>query len=156
MTSKDLTQLDGNWNYPTAIRFGIGRISELADACFTLGMRRPLLVTDPGLAALPMIGAAREQCCAAGLTCEIFSQIKSNPNEDNVNAGVEAFRDAGHDGVIAFGGGSALDAGKAIALMAGQLRLRGEDGESCRLPGEMMADGWLVVKEGKERSKGIQ
>ena len=122
MTSKVLTQLNGNWNYPTEIRFGIGRINELADACFTLGMRRPLLVTDPGLVALPMIGAAREQCHAAGLACEIFSQIKSNPNEANVNAGVEAYRNAGHDGVIAFGGGSALDAGKAIALMAGQQR----------------------------------
>lgn len=121
-SSPSLTHLNANWNYPTAIRFGIGRISELPDACFTLGMRRPLLVTDPGLATLPMIGAARTQCRAAGLECEVFSRIKSNPNESNVNAGVEFYRGAGHDGVIAFGGGSALDAGKAIALMAGQTR----------------------------------
>ena len=122
MSVDRLRSLDGNWNYPTAIRFGIGRIDELADACWALGIRRPLLVTDPGLAALPMIDTARAHCVAAGLDCSVFSQIKGNPNEDNVIAGVEHYRSGDHDGVIAFGGGSALDAGKAIALMAGQTR----------------------------------
>ena len=135
MATKSLTHLTGNWNYPTTIRFGVGRISELSEACFTLGMRRPLLVTDPGLAALPMIGEAREQCRAAGLECEIFSQIKGNPNENNVIAGVTCYRAGDHDGVIAFGGGSGLDAGKAIAVAAGQ---------SCSLWDlEDVGDNWL-------------
>jgi alcohol dehydrogenase class IV len=111
-----------NWNYPTNIRNGIGRIKELASACRELGMQSPLLVTDPGLAALPMIQQALSICQKAGLRCEVFSQIKANPNSENVAAGVNAYQQGKHDGVIAFGGGSALDAAKAIALMVGQTR----------------------------------
>ena len=111
-----------NWNYPTNIRNGIGRINELASACQELGMQSPLLVTDPGLAALPMIQQALSICQQAGLTCEVFSQIKANPNSENVATGVNAYQQGKHDGVIAFGGGSALDAAKAIALMVGQTR----------------------------------
>jgi alcohol dehydrogenase class IV len=114
--------LRGNWNYPTAIRFGAGRIGELPDACRSLGMRRPLLVTDPGLAELPIIRQAQQHCRDAGLGCEVFAEVRGNPVGANVDAGVAAYRGGGHDGVIAFGGGSALDAGKAIALMAGQTR----------------------------------
>jgi len=117
-----LARLRADWNYPTAIRFGVGRIAELPDACRTLGMARPLLVTDPGLAELPMVAQARAGCAAAGLGCEVFSEVRGNPVQDNVTAGVARLRDGGHDGVIAFGGGSALDAGKAIALMARQRR----------------------------------
>ena len=115
-------ELTGNWNYPTAIRFGAGRISELPDACRELGMERPLLVTDPGLAELPMIENALAACRAAGLGCEQFADVQGNPVSANVTAGVEAYRAGGHDGVIAFGGGSALDVGKAVALMVGQTR----------------------------------
>ena len=115
-------ELRGNWNYPTSIRFGAGRIAELPDACKGLGMKRPLLVTDPGLAALPMIARAAESCRAAGLPCAVYSEVQPNPVEQNVTGGVAAFRAGGHDGVIAFGGGSALDAAKAIALMVGQTR----------------------------------
>lgn len=118
----DVSKLSGNWNYPTAIRFGVGRIRELPDACRALGMARPLLVTDPGLAALPMVKDAAGACRADGLGCEIFSEVRGNPVEANVVAGVDAYRRGDHDGVIAFGGGSALDAGKAVALMAGQVR----------------------------------
>jgi alcohol dehydrogenase class IV len=114
--------LRGNWNYPTAIRFGAGRIAELPDACKTLGIKRPLLVTDPGLASLPMIQNALDSCRAAGLKCEIYAEVQANPIESNVTNGVRVYRDGGHDGVIAFGGGSALDTGKAIALMVGQTR----------------------------------
>ncbi|MCW5731790.1 MAG: iron-containing alcohol dehydrogenase [Alphaproteobacteria bacterium] len=111
-----------NWNYPTNVRFGIGRIAELADACRALGMKRPLLVTDPGLAGLAMVREAVEANGRAGLPTGLFSELQGNPVEKNVLDGVAAFRDGGHDGVIAFGGGSALDVGKAIALMAGQKR----------------------------------
>ena len=115
-------ELKGNWNYPTAIRFGAGRVRELPDACRAMGVDRPLLVTDAGLAALPMIAAAAAACRAAGLNCEVFADVRGNPVAANVDAGVAAFRDGGHDGVIAFGGGSALDVGKAVALMVGQTR----------------------------------
>jgi alcohol dehydrogenase class IV len=115
-------ELIGNWNYPTAIRFGAGRISELPDACRVLGMERPLLVTDPGLAGLPMIANAVADCRIGGLGCELFADVQGNPVAANVTAGVDAFPPADHDGVIAFGGGSALDVGKAVALMVGQTR----------------------------------
>lgn len=117
-----MTTLRGNWNYPTLIRFGAGRISELAEACKSLNVRRPLLVTDPALAKLPMIESSLATCAAAGLNCSVYCDVQANPIEANVVNGVRAFREGHHDGVIAFGGGSALDTGKAIALMIGQTR----------------------------------
>lgn len=118
----DAKSLNGNWNYPTTIRFGCGRISELADACQSLGIKRPLLVTDTGLANHSMITDSIITTQAAGLATELFSDVKANPNSDNIMAGVMQYLNDQHDGIIAFGGGSALDAGKAIALMAGQTR----------------------------------
>lgn len=118
----DPTTLRGNWNYPTSVRFGAGRITELAEACRALGMQRPLLVTDPGLALLAMVRDAVAANEAAGLPTGLFSDVKSNPIGRNVEEGVRAYREGGHDGVIAFGGGSALDAGKSVAFMAGQSR----------------------------------
>ncbi|MEP7247688.1 MAG: iron-containing alcohol dehydrogenase [Gammaproteobacteria bacterium] len=114
--------LKGNWNYPTAIRFGAGRIKELPDACRTLNISRPLIVTDPGLAKLPMIANAVKVLADAGLSSAVYSDMQANPVEENVTRGVAAFRKGSHDGVIAFGGGSALDVGKAVALMVGQMR----------------------------------
>jgi alcohol dehydrogenase class IV len=111
-----------NWNYPTAVRFGAGRIADLAGACKSLGIKRPLLVTDPGIAALPMIGAAMSALEEAGLSAGLFSDVKPNPVEANVTAGVIAYKAGNHDGVIAWGGGSGLDAAKAIAFMSGQSR----------------------------------
>lgn len=114
--------LTANWSYPTAIRFGAGRISEIADACAAAGITRPLLVTDKGLAGLPITTATLDLIEAAGLGRALFSEVDPNPTEANVTAGVAAYRAGNHDGVIAFGGGSGLDLGKAVAFMAGQTR----------------------------------
>ena len=118
----DTQTLHGNWHYPTEVRFGPGRIAELADACRELGMTRPLLVTDPGLRNLAMVGDAVITTERAGLPTALFSGVRPNPAGENVDDGVVAYRESGCDGVIALGGGSALDAGKAIALMVGQSR----------------------------------
>jgi alcohol dehydrogenase class IV len=114
--------LKGNWNYPTLIRFGAGRIRELPEACRTLDMQRPLIVTDPSLAKLPMIANAVSVLADAGLGAAVFCDLQANPVEANVTNGVATYRSGSHDGVVAFGGGSALDVGKAIALMSGQSR----------------------------------
>lgn len=111
-----------NWNYPTNVHVGRGRIVELADLCKSLKIRAPLLITDPGLAALPMVEKVVGEVQGAGLQCNVFSEIQANPTGDNVATGVDYYRQHGHDGVIAFGGGSALDAAKAVALMVGQDR----------------------------------
>ena len=110
----------GDWNFPTQIRFGPGRVDELPEACGELGISAPLLVTDPVLAALPFVERTRSLCSEAGLRCGLFCEVRGNPVGDNVSAGVEAFRSGGHDGVIALGGGSSLDVGKAVGLMVGQ------------------------------------
>lgn len=115
-------QLRGNWNYPTAVRFGAKRIVELPDAVRAAGMSNPLVVTDPTVAALPMTGAATALLEASGIPFKLFSDIRPNPIDTNITVGVAAFKAGRHDGVVAFGGGSALDAGKLIAFMAGQAR----------------------------------
>jgi len=120
--ANDASALRGNWSYPTSIRFGVGRIAELPDACKQLGFKHPLLVTDPGLAKLPMIQEAIARNEAAGLKTGLFSDIKGNPISRNVEDGLKVFSAGGYDGIIAFGGGSALDAAKTIAFMAGQTR----------------------------------
>jgi alcohol dehydrogenase len=113
-------QLRGNWNYPTSVRFGAGRICELAEAVQAAGMKNPLFVTDPVLAKLSMTQKAAAQL--AGGAGALFSDIKPNPVESNVAQGIAAYRRGAHDGVVAFGGGSALDVGKLIAFMSGQTR----------------------------------
>jgi alcohol dehydrogenase class IV len=112
----------GNWNYPTDISVGIGRIAELPADCEALGLRSPLLVTDPGIAALPMLHEVLAACANAGLECTVFSALRGNPTAGDVNSALDVYRSGGHDGVIAFGGGSAIDVAKAVALMAGQTR----------------------------------
>lgn len=114
--------LQANWNYPNQIHTGPGRLQELPALCQQLNIQSPLLVTDPQLATLPIINSAVTWCQDAGLDCQIFSDIQSNPTGENIEKGVQAYSSARRDGVIACGGGSALDAGKAIALMVGQSR----------------------------------
>jgi alcohol dehydrogenase class IV len=110
--------LRGNWNYPTTIWAGPGRIVELPEACSRAGMKRPLIVTDEGLIASPMI----KNALAALRNAVLFGAVKGNPDLSHVEAGLRAYRAGDHDGVVAFGGGSALDAGKVIAFMSGQTR----------------------------------
>ncbi len=114
--------LKANWSYPTAIRLGAGRIAEIGEACAAAGISKPLLVTDKGLANLPITAATLDLVEAAGLGRAMFSEVDPNPTEHNVEAGVKAYREGGHDGVIAFGGGSGLDLAKMVAFMAGQTR----------------------------------
>jgi len=118
----DLEQFTANWHYPTSIRTGVGRIKELPLICQELVIKAPLLVTDPALAELDMLKQAECSLILQGIHCSTFSAIKANPCEQNIKDGVMAYQQGKHDGIIAFGGGSALDAGKAIALMVGQLR----------------------------------
>jgi len=117
-----MTAPTANWSYPTAVRFGAGRIKELADACRTAGISRPLLVTDAGLAKLPITQRAIDLLKEAGFQVAMFSDVQPNPVDSNLEAGIAAFRAGRHDGVVAFGGGSGLDTGKVIAFMAGQTR----------------------------------
>ncbi len=112
----------GKWNYPTAVRFGPGKRAELPDACRELGITRPLLCTDPGLADLDVTKSVVAILGEAGLPTAVFSDIRPNPVGRDVEAGVAAYKAAGADGVIAFGGGSGLDVAKAVALMVGQTR----------------------------------
>jgi alcohol dehydrogenase class IV len=114
--------ITANWSYPTAIKFGAGRIKELADHCKAVGMKKPLLVTDRGLSTMPITQGALDILAAAGLGRAMFAEVDPNPNDKNLEAGVKAYKNGGHDGVVAFGGGSGLDLGKAIAFMAGQTR----------------------------------
>lgn len=130
-----------NWNYPTAMRVGRGRISEIGEACRELGMQSPLIVTDPGIAQLPVTGEIMDRCAAVGLAAQVFSDVKPNPSGGNVEAGAAVYRQGGHDGIIALGGGSGLDAGKAVAVIAEQ---------SCSIWDlEDAGDNWKNADAGK-------
>jgi len=117
-----MSKLVSKWNYPTTVRFGAGRIAELPDALAATGIKRPLFVTDPGLAKLPVVAKTLKILDAAKVPYGVFSDVKPNPVESNLTAGIKAFKKGKHDGVIAFGGGSALDLAKLIAFQAEQTR----------------------------------
>ena len=116
----DPATLRGDWRYPTSVRFGPGRMDELPAACESLGMTRPLLVTDPGLRDLPMTAKLLAANRSAGITTTVYSDVKGNPVARNVIDGVAMYRENECNGVIAFGGGSSIDAAKAIANLADQ------------------------------------
>lgn len=113
-----MTQAD--WNYPTQIHVGPGRRVELADYCQSLKIQRPLIVTDRMLLGLPLVQEVLAALSAAGLAPGVFSEVNGNPTGSEVGAGCQAYRAGGHDGVLAVGGGSAMDVGKTIAVMAHQ------------------------------------
>ncbi|MFC4351911.1 iron-containing alcohol dehydrogenase [Fodinicurvata halophila] len=117
-----MTELSGNWSYPTTIWAGPGRIHELPQACRQLAITRPLLITDAGLKDSPIVQETLSIAESAGLPTGLFAEVKGNPIGENVDAGVRAYHEGEHDGIIAFGGGSGLDAAKAVALMVGQTR----------------------------------
>ena len=111
-----------NWNYPTAMWVGENRIKDLSKACKNLNIKKPLLVTDKGLAEAKIIKDALIDLSNKNLTAELFYDVTGNPTGKNVSDGVKFFKEKNCDGVIAFGGGSSLDVGKAIAFMCNQSR----------------------------------
>ena len=138
--------LTGNWNYPTRVRFGAGRLAEVPDACAALGVTRPLIVTDPGLAQLPPLSRLKAVLGQAGMPFALFSALKPNPVGADVVAGIRCYLEAGCDGVVAIGGGSALDVGKAVALLARQLPFAAGAGEVDDLwQYEDVGDNWARV-----------
>ena len=109
-----------NWNYPTTMWGGKDRINDLGKACKHLNIKKPLLVTDGGLVKTKMVSNILEQLKIEGFMINTFSNIVGNPTGSNVNEGLKKYHKNKNDGVIAFGGGSGLDVGKAIAFMSGQ------------------------------------
>ena len=109
-----------NWNYPTTMWVGENRINDIAQACNNLGITRPLLVTDKGLAQTEILKKTLSILDNNNLSVELYSNVIGNPTGTNVTEGVNYFNKNNCDGVIAFGGGSGLDVGKAIAFMSAQ------------------------------------
>ena len=109
-----------NWNYPTSIWFGHERTKDIVKACEHLNIKNPLIVTDEALVNLPIIEDLKNPLKNENIAFTLFSDVQSNPSAKNVEDGVKVFNENSCDGVIAFGGGSALDAGKTIAFMSGQ------------------------------------
>jgi alcohol dehydrogenase len=109
-----------NFNYPNPVKYGAGRVKELPSFCKAANIHKPLFVTDRGLASTPMVAAILDNLREANIPVAMFADVRPNPTEENVLEGCKAFRAGNHDGVICFGGGSALDTGKMVALMHGQ------------------------------------
>lgn len=114
--------LKADWSYPTRVRFGAGRIAEIAEVCVAAGITKPLLITDCGLVSQSITHRTLELTEAAGFGAALFAEVDANPTETNAEASVAAYRADGYDGVIAFGGGSGLDLAKTVVFIAGQNR----------------------------------
>ena len=114
--------MKSNWNYPTTVWVGEKRIDDLSLACKNLKINNPLFVTDKDLIGLPMVKNVILKLKKSFEKLSIFSNFSGNPIGENVEEGVLEFKNNNCDGVIAFGGGSGLDVGKAIAFMSGQSR----------------------------------
>ena len=111
-----------NWNYPTSLWVGQNRVKDLTNACQNLKIKKPLFVTDKDLAGSSMVKNILSELEDNLNEINIFSNFSGNPIGENVEEGVIEFKKFKCDGVIAFGGGSGLDVGKAIAFMSGQKR----------------------------------
>jgi len=109
-----------NWNYPTTMWVGENRIIDIAEACKFLNILKPLMVTDKGLAETEIVKKTLSVLKDNNLNAQLYSNVVGNPTGNNVIEGVESYKKNDCDGVIAFGGGSGLDVGKAIAFMSGQ------------------------------------
>lgn len=107
-----------DWSFPVPIAYGPGRLSEIGQRCVAMGLSNPLVVTDKGSRDLPFIAQLLASLTEAGLSSEVFSDISPNPRDDEIGGGRETFRSGGHDAIIAIGGGSAMDGGKAVCLTA--------------------------------------
>ena len=114
--------MKSKWNYPTTVWVGENRINDLSEACKNLNISKPLFVTDKDLVNLPFIKKIISEISKEFEKLKIFSNFTGNPVGENVDDGVKEFKTNNCDGVIAIGGGSALDVGKAIAFMSGQKR----------------------------------
>jgi len=108
-----------NWNYPTTVWFGPNRSQQIQQACDALSVKNPLIVTDPGLLQTPIIDEINSNLSSK---TNVYSDVQGNPTGSNVTNGVKVFLEGNHDGVIAIGGGSGMDAGKGIAFLAHQSR----------------------------------
>ena len=107
-----------DWSFPVPIAYGPGRLAELGPRAMDMGLANPLIVTDRGSAQLPFIGALQRALKATGISSDVFSDVAPNPKDTNVASARQMYRQGGHDAVIAIGGGSGMDAGKATALTA--------------------------------------
>ena len=117
MTDIDILEPQ-DWSFPIPIAYGPGRLSEIGQRCKAMGLLNPLVVTDKGSRGLPFISKLQGYLANAGLSTALFSEISPNPRDDEISIGCNSFRSGNHDAIIAIGGGSAMDGGKAICLTA--------------------------------------
>jgi alcohol dehydrogenase class IV len=107
-----------DWSFPVPIAYGPGRLAEIGAKCRAIGVSSPLIVTDRGSRGLPFIDRLTSYLAEAGMPSGIFSEISPNPRDDEISGGRSMFIDGRHDAIIAIGGGSTMDGGKAICLTA--------------------------------------